>query len=164
MSRSWAANFLRNELGLGLVMVAAVILWSEVLGGRAHLDHFIALHGSLLYTVAAPIDAAMLGFILAAAAIIVTAAPDDRMALLRQSAHYSDLWASFRSAMRYLGAATVMTLAGLVVTGQTAARLVFFAVVGLSLLAALRVARSVWALNWIIRIFTGPPLSRAAGA
>jgi hypothetical protein len=164
MKAWWAANFLRNEFFVGLVPAVVVVCWSEAGAGRGDVDQFVAKHGSLLYTVAAPIAAAMLGFILAAAAIIVTAAPDERMVLLRTSAHYSDLWDCFLSAMRFLGIGTVATLVGLVVTNPAAGRIVFFSVAALSTLAALRVARCVWALDWIIRIFTGPPLERAAGA
>lgn len=163
-NRSWSAHFLEYELGISLIISATVVIWAEWLDGRSDVDHFVAAHSSLLYTVVAPIDAAMLGFILAAAAIIVTATPAGQMRLLRHSAHYSDLWACFRSAMRFLGAGTVVTLVGLAITDQTAARFVFFSVVALSVVASLRVARCVWALNWIIRIFTGPSLERAAGA
>ena len=159
--RGWNAQFLGYELGAGLAVAAGIVLWSEVFGGSEPVEHFIDAHSGLLYTVAAPIDAALLGFILAAAAIIVTAAPDDRMAILRESKHYSDLWACFRSAMRFLAAATVVTLAGLVVAGEPGARIMFFIVAALSVLSALRVGRCVWALNWIIRIFTGPPLERS---
>jgi hypothetical protein len=162
-SRSWSANFLQYELGMGFVVSASVVAWSEWLDGRGDVDHFVAVHSSLLYTVAAPIDAAMLGFILAAAAIIVTATPAGQMTRLRGSAHYSDLWACFRSAMRFLGTGTVVTLVGLAITEETVARLLFFAVMALSVMAALRVARCVWALNWIIHIFTGSSLERAAG-
>lgn len=163
-SRSWGAHFLQYELAAGALAPASVAVWSEAFDGRGEIDRFVAEHGELLYTVAAPIDAAMLGFILAAAAIIVTAAPDQRMTLLRESAHYSDLWACFRSAMRFLGGATVVSLIGLAVTNPTAARIVFFGAVGLSVLAVLRVARCIWSLNWIIKIFTGPPLDRPPGA
>ena len=160
----WSANFLAYEFLSGIVPPAFVIIWSELFGGRADVDRFVVGHGDLFYTVTAPIDAAMLGFILAAAAIIVTAASDERMTLLRESAHYSDLWACFRSAMRFLGVSTVATLMGLVLSNPTAARLVFFVVLVLSTLAVLRVARCIWALNWIVRIFTGPSLERSAGA
>jgi hypothetical protein len=156
LRRRWEAHFLRNELVVAVLVTLAAVIWSEFAGGRGELDHFIAAHGATLYTVAAPIDAAMLGFILAAVAIVVTAAPDDRMALLRESAHYSELWDCFKSALRVLGAATVGSIVALAVTGTTASRILFFVVGGLTALAALRVARCIWALNSIVQIFTKP--------
>src|SRR5262249_47237518 len=105
----------------------------------------------------APITAAMLGFILAAAAIVITSAPAERMKILRESPHYPKIWETFRSALRYLGFATVAALIGLVVSGEIASRIIFFAVAGLSGLAALRTARCIGAMNWMIHIFTGPP-------
>jgi len=156
--RRWEAHFLRNERVLGALPVLGVLAWSELFGGRSELSHFVAVHSGTLYTVAAPIDAAMLGFILAAVAIIVTAAPDERMTLLRESARYPELWQCFRSAMWFLGASTVASIVGLAVTGETASRVLFFVVGGLTVLATLRVARCVWALNAIVHIFTKAPV------
>jgi hypothetical protein len=136
--------------------VIALIIWSELLGGSGHLDRFLDEHGETLYIVLAPIAAAMLGFILAAAAIVVTSAPAERMTLLRESPHYPELWETFRSALRYLGCTTIAALIGLVVTGEVASRIIFYIVAGLSCLAALRTARCIWAMNWVIHIFTGP--------
>ena len=158
LRKTWAANFLACELAVGVVLTAGVVLWSEVLGGADHLNDFLDDHGETLYVVVAPITAAMLGFILAAAAIVVTAAPAERMKILRESKHYRELWVCFRSAMRFLGLATVMAIIGLIVSGDVAGRIVFMVTAGLSIVAAMRVARCIWAMNWVIRIFTGPSL------
>jgi hypothetical protein len=162
LREEWAANFLWFELGLGIAAVVALVAWSLFFGGSAHLDHFLEDHGETLYVVLAPITAALLGFTLAAAAIVVTAAPAERMEILRESDHYADLWATFRSAFRFLGLATLASLVGLVVSGASASRIIFYVVAGLSGLAALRTARCVWAMNWVIRIFTGPPPAKPA--
>lgn len=160
----WNAHFLKLELALGLISTAGLVAWAELFGGADRVDRFLAWHGETLYVVVAPIDAALLGFIVAAAAIIVTAAPSERMAQLRESAHYDDLWTTFRSAMRHLGAATVAGILGLVLTWDgVGGRIVFYIVVGLTILAALRVARCVWAVNWVVKIFTGPSPTRPAG-
>lgn len=154
---AWAANFLNCEGALGVAVVLALVIWSEWLGGLSDLDDFVGDHGETLYIVLAPITAAMLGFILAAMAIVVTSAPAERMKILRESEHYPKLWATFRSALRYLGLATLAALIGLVVSGEAPSRFIFYAVAGLSVLAALRTARCIWAMNWMIHIFTGPP-------
>jgi hypothetical protein len=155
----WAANFFLCEGAVVVAAVVALVVWSELLGGRDHLQSFLADHGETLYVVAAPIAAAMLGFILAAAAIVVTAAPAERMTLLRESAHYEDLWKSFRSAMRFLGLATIVAIVAIGITGPTPSRIAFYLAAGFGLFAAVRVARCVWAMNWVIRIFTGPSLA-----
>jgi hypothetical protein len=152
MRKWWRTHFLWAEFAVGVFATAALIAWSEAFGGRDVVDDFLHDHGETFYVVLAPITAAMLGFILAAAAIIVTAAPAKRMDVLRSSAHYNDLWACFRSAMRYLGLATISAILGLVVSGETTGRLIFFLTVGLTVLAAARVARCIWAMNWVIKI------------
>jgi hypothetical protein len=48
-------------------------------------------------------------------------------------------------------------LVGLVVSGEAPSRIIFYVAAGLSVLAALRTARCIWAMNWMIHIFTGPP-------
>ena len=156
LRKAWAANFLWCEFALGVAAAAALVIWSEFFGGSSHLDRFLGEHGETLYIVLAPISAAMLGFILAAAAIVVTSAPAERMAILRQSRHYPKLWATFRSALRYLGFTTIAALIGLVVTNQTASRVIFYWVAGFAGLAALRTARCIWAMNWMIHVFTRP--------
>jgi hypothetical protein len=153
---AWAANFLWCEFALGVVATAVLIGWSELFGGSRHLDNFLTEHSETLYIVLAPIAAAMLGFILAAAAIVVTSAPAKRMEVLRESPHYPELWASFRSALRFLGFTTIASLVGLVVSGETPSRIIFYVTAGLAGIAALRTARCIWAMNWVIRIFTGP--------
>jgi hypothetical protein len=157
LGEAWAANFLWCEFALGVVAVAALFVWSEFFGGSSHLGHFLNDHGETLYIVLAPITAAMLGFILAAAAMVVTSAPAERMAILRDSPHYPKLWATFRSALRFLGFATLAALVGLVVSGEVPSRIIFYLAAGLSALAALRTARCIWAMNWMVHIFTGPP-------
>jgi len=162
LREAWAANFLRCEFGAAAAAVVGLVVWSVFLGGSADLDHFLEDHGETLYIVLAPITAAMLGFILAAAAIVVTSASSERMEILRQSDHYSDLWATFRSALRYLGLATLASLVGLVISGPAPSRIIFYVVAGFAGLAALRTARCIWAMNWVIRIFTGPPRAKPA--
>lgn len=159
---TWAAHFLRCELALDVVATLILVAWSVLFGGAAHLDHFLEDHGETLYVVLAPITAAMLGFILAAAAIVVTSASSERLEILRGSEHYPDLWATFRSALRILGFATLAALVGLVVSGPSLSRIVFYLVAGLSGLAALRTARCIWAMNEVINIFTAPPPAKEA--
>ncbi len=161
--KGWGANFLLYERTVGLLAGAGIAAWSELFGGSADVECFLEGHATALYTVVAPMNVALLGFILAAAAIIVTAAPAKKLMLLRQSGHYDDLWATFRSALRFLGAGAVLGLVGLITTDDIASRIVFFLALTTWAVASLRVARSVWAVNWVITIFTGPPLEREAG-
>lgn len=162
--RGWGANFLLYERAVGLLAGAAIAAWSELFGGSSDIECFLDGNAKALYTVVAPMNVALLGFILAAAAIIVTAAPAKKLTLLRESAHYDDLWETFRSALRFLGAGAVLALIGLVTTDDTASRIIFFLALTTWVVAILRVARSVWAVSWVIRIFTGPSLERKAGS
>lgn len=162
LREAWAANFLRCEFALDVVATLILVAWSVLFGGADHLDHFLEDHGETLYIVLAPITAAMLGFILAAAAIVVTSMSSERMEVLRKSKHYPDLWETFKSALRSLGFATLAALIGLVVSGASPSRLIFYVVAGLSGLATLRTARCIWAMNEVIHILTEPPRSKEA--
>ena len=164
MKKSWAEKFLFWELLSGITASLLIVAALEFADDGNWTSSFLSDSGPNFYAALAQINAALLGFAIAAAAIIVTAAPDDRLAELRNSEHFKSMWAIFRSAIRFLGAATLLSLLGLLVTDDgLAARTIFYATIAVSILAAFRITRCVWAMNWIIKIFMKGSAQRPAG-
>jgi hypothetical protein len=108
-----------------------------------------------IYGTVASLDGALLGFIIATATIVLSFAPSDRFAVLRNSVHYKTLWQTFTSTIRFLGLATLLALAALLGDRDTnPSRLLMLLCAGSTLVAVLRVARSVWILEKTINVVT----------
>ena len=130
-----AAAFYRMEL-----------LCPGVLDGR----HLNSLYGAL-----AQIFASLLGFCIAAISIVLGYAHDDRLAFLRRSKHYRELWGAFMRAIRWLAVAALVNLVGLFVQTEETSILLLAWVAGMSSLYAIyRLAHCVRVLDGVIRVVT----------
>jgi uncharacterized membrane protein YbhN (UPF0104 family) len=96
-----------------------------------------------------------LGFVITAVSIVLGYAENDRLKIVRNSPYYGTLWEVFKSTMKWLAAATIVALLGLIFDRDNSPvpALLFLTVLA-SLIAALRVSRSIWVLENIIRIVT----------
>jgi uncharacterized BrkB/YihY/UPF0761 family membrane protein len=122
------------------------------------VNRLIGGRRSSIYGTLTSVLATLLGFVLAVAAIVLSYVGAERFTLLRESKHYPQLWQTFTSAIRVLCLATVVSVVSLILErkppqdmGILMALCVFT-----SVWAALRVARTVWALESIIQISTRP--------
>jgi len=108
-----------------------------------------------VYGTLATLDGALLGFVIATTAIVLAFAPTDQFQVLRDSAHYQTLWRTFMSTIRALAVATAVAFIALLVDrdGRTNS-LVMVLCAGTTLLSALRLWRSVWALEGTIKVVT----------
>jgi hypothetical protein len=162
----WRANFLRVELGVALLLTTAFALWvARYDGGQVVAD---VLHGNrgAIYGTLASIFGSLLGFAITAVAIILGFVPLERMAVVRETTHYDDLWQTFTSAIRALALATSATLLGLILDRDASPLpwLVYVCVFATTL-SLLRLARCVWILEKVIRLVTLPSKARpGAGA
>jgi hypothetical protein len=96
------------------------------------------------------------GFCIAALSLVIGFSGSPSLKLVRESSHYPTLWKTFAEANRALGLATVMSLLALIFDrDHSPSRLIFFAVVYAALLAALRVGRSIWILEQVVRLVAG---------
>jgi hypothetical protein len=113
-------------------------------------------HRSAIYQTAASIFGSLLGFVIAALSLVIGFSGSPSLKLVRESSHYPTLWKTFAAANRALGLATVMSFLALIFDrDHCPSRLIFFAVVYAALLAALRVGRSVWILEQVVRLVAG---------
>jgi uncharacterized membrane protein len=166
LPRWWRANFLVVELVIAIVLTTAFALWYSRSGGELIVADVMRGNRAAIYGTLASILGSLLGFAITAISIILGFIPQERMAVLRESAHYNDLWQTFMAAIRALALATVATLLGLVLDRDTSPiawldHLCVFSI----LLSLFRVFRCVWILEKVIRLMTLPSKARpGAGA
>ena len=158
MRSFWRRHFLGCELVLGVGMTLAFAGWVEWAHGMRSVNKVLAGQRSAVYGTVASLDGALLGFIIATAAIALSFAPSDRFTVLRESPHYKTLWHTLTSTIRFLGVATLLALAALLGDRDTGPnRLIMILCAGSTLLAVLRLARSAWILEQTVKVVTSEP-------
>lgn len=151
----WRRHFLGVELAFSAVLTAAFAIWVGVSDGQHAVNAILAGERGALYGALAAVDGALLGFVIATTAIVLGFAQDDRFEVLRNSDYYPSLWKTFTSTIRFLGLATVAALVALLADHDNATNWpAMVACAGTTLIAGLRLARSVWVLEHVIRVVT----------
>lgn len=156
----WRGRFLWVEflLSVGLTLTAAFCL--SVWNHNRVLDEALFGIRTTLYGVLATVWGALFGFVIATITIVLGFSEGARMKIVRDSAHYPDLWKTFMSATRALGFATAASLAGLLTDKDVAAgapnHAVFYVVIFAAILATLRLSRCVWILQNVVKLVTAP--------
>lgn len=151
----WRQHFLGVELAIATIVTVAFGIWVRFAHGQRIVNELIGGQRSVVYGTLATLDGALLGFVIATTTIVLGFAPGDRFEILRNSAHYQTLWRTFTSTIRVLGLATAVAIVALLADrdGKTNA-LTMVLCAGTTLLAGLRVGRSVWALQGTIKVVT----------
>jgi hypothetical protein len=152
----WSKHFLGCELVLAGIVTVGFSIWIEAGGGLDSVDQVLLNDRAVIYGTIASIDGALLGFVIATVAIILSFAQGDRFEILRQSSPYETLWRTLRSTIRALALASLAALVALLVdrdaSPNSAAMTVCF---GLSVLTLLRLGRTIWILERVIAVVTG---------
>lgn len=151
----WRKHFLGVELVLAMVLTIAFGIWVRVAHETQLVNRLIGGQRSAVYGTLATLDGALLGFVIATTAIVLAFAPSDQFEILRESVHYQTLWRTFTSTIRALALATAVAIVALLVDrdGNTNTLLMVLCA-GTTVLAALRVWRSVWELEGTIKVVT----------
>jgi hypothetical protein len=153
----WRKNFLLVELGIALALMGVLAVWSSRWGGYPILLNLVKGNRGAIYGALASLFGSLLGFSITAMSIVLGFATADRLALLRSSSHYKDLWATFVSAIRVLGITTIAALVGLIFDREAVQRpYIFVTCIGLSSLCILRMARCLWVLERLVKILIAP--------
>jgi hypothetical protein len=150
-------HFLAGDAAIAVVLSCAVLAWMIKFCGIATVDCILAGNRSAVYGALSTIFGSLLGFAITAVSIIVGVWGLDRLTILRESKHAGDLWRIFTSTTRWLGLATVLSLAGLI--GDRDAEPVhsiLYATVVVTAIAVTRLGRSIWSLENIVRILAAP--------
>lgn len=153
--RWWQRHFLLVELILAAVYTGAVAAWCFRFGGFEAVDAILGTNRPQVYGALASIFGSLLGFVIAAVAIVLGYAESERLQVVRESRYYDHLWDTFMAAIRALGLATVAALVGLILDRPgDSLRPVFLFVVYGTVLAILRLWRTGWVLEHVIRLIT----------
>jgi len=150
-------RFLFWELVLPTAVVFVLFVWPLAGYVIGPIQDTLDGHRAEVYGALASIFGSLLGFTLAAVAIVLSVAQSARLRVVRESRHYDELWAIFRSCMRWLAIATSVTLVALIAdTNETPRIWLTGLALFVSLVGVLRIARTVWVLERIIGIVTKP--------
>jgi len=154
----WRKHSKYTDFGLSVVLVILLIVWAETLSGNKTLAEILKGNRGYVYGSFATIAASLLGFIITAMSIILTQFESDRLKMLREDRDATkQMWDIFHSTTRTLGISALASLAALIVdTDSFPLRLLLYASVWTSALAALRVVRCIQILELIVAIFSKP--------
>lgn len=155
LRRWWEAHFFILEFVLAVIIGVGFVSWSEIFDKRQFLLMLSLDNREAIYGTLASLFGSMLGFSITAVSIALGYAANEKMAIVRQSKKYNELWEVFKSAIRILGLSTILALIGLFFDkAATTNFLIFYLNIVLSVLSLFRVARCVWVLENIIFIVT----------
>lgn len=153
--RRWDAHFLRNEAVLSALATILLIVWSERLGGGTWLWHLLEANRGAIYSTAASLAGALLGFVLTTVTIVSGVISLPAFRRLRSSSQYPTLWRVFSLTLRVLAAVTVIAIVGLIADRDDAPlHWVFYLLAGLAAWGAVLLARSIWILERTLAIAT----------
>jgi uncharacterized membrane protein len=142
--------FLGGLLGVSVLFPRYI---SFVADAVRNLD---ASHRSSLYSTIASIVGSLLGFVIAAVAIVLPMASLPRLRVLRASPHYRELWRTFHSAIRWLAVATIACLVGLASDRSPDPLLPVTAFAVFTVVtAALRLLNAIWVLERVVDLVVG---------
>ena len=151
----WRKHFLGVELAIAFAATVVFYAWVRYAHGSRSINPLIGGQRSVVYSMLATLDGALLGFVIATTAIVLGFAPGERFEILRNSAHYRTLWRTFTSTIRSLALATAVAIAALLVDHDSHTNMLAMVLcAGTTLLSALRVWRSVWVLEGTIKVVT----------
>jgi hypothetical protein len=158
IGRHWS----RVELAAALLATVATFLVFGDGSQGSQLGDLIQGNRAVLYGTVAALAGSLLGFVLAAGAIIAPMLESPRMKRVRESNQYPGMWTMFLSATRGLGLLTVASVGALVFDRDAAPLGVLtYLVLFLAVLSALQVGTCVWILENVIKVLT---LRREAAA
>jgi len=149
----WESKFLARERAACFVAAAALAVLIEALFGAERLDHYLSQTRFTVFPQLAALLGALLGLVIAAGAIVLDRVAEGRLAIVADSRHGADLWATMKSAMWALGLSTILALVVLVPSSSAMVdRVVVYVWTFSALLVAARLARTVWIVGWLMDI------------
>lgn len=155
LPRWWRRNFLEVELVVAVLVGVASVMWGYFFGGNHLICEVLGEGRGDIYGALASIFGSLFGFAITAASIVLGFSGSERLAVLRESPYYDDLWDTFLSTIKWLGLATAVALVALVLDRSEMPR--FFlvhAALFATVIVTLRLARSVWILERVIKALT----------
>lgn len=154
----WRRNFLFFEGALALVLGSLGVIYGYRYGGNHVIDGLLGDSREALYNALATIFASLFGFVIAATSIILGVSENERLAVVRESGSYKDLWKTLFSAIRWLGIATLAALCALVLDqDEDPTFWIVHVVLILTIIVILRLWRCVWILQETTKLVSRRP-------
>uniref|UniRef100_A4SDT7 DUF2254 domain-containing protein n=1 Tax=Chlorobium phaeovibrioides (strain DSM 265 / 1930) TaxID=290318 RepID=A4SDT7_CHLPM len=149
----WRQHFMRAEWILSLLLTLIFVGCYEYDIMPPEIVSALGGNRSALYATLASIFGSLLGFSITATSIVVAFINAPRLRIVRESSHYSTLWAVLFSTVRILGVATVIALAGLMFDQAASPKQELFSLMMfLFILSCFRLARTVWVLEKVVQL------------
>jgi len=145
------------EGGLAIALTGVFAWWYLRADGAATVNALLKDSRQAIYGTAASVLGSLLGFIITAASIVFAVSGSERLKVIRDSKQYPALWSVFSATIRACGLATIIAFSALIFDRdqKPMACLLILGVFSV-LLAVLRIARAIWALENIIMLITTP--------
>jgi hypothetical protein len=111
--RLYLSHIIVIDVGLGLVIAAAIAVITWYLDLSCKIDAFLEHDGTAVYGALLSTLGSLLGFAIAAITVVSAIILDRRFAEFRQGRHYDAFWAAFTWTIRALGMAAFAALVAL---------------------------------------------------
>ena len=158
LSVFWQKHFLGIEAGIVSILTLILAGWFFSFDGASHIDALMQDNRANIYRTTATIAGSLLGFSITATSIVLGFSSNEGLILVRGSAHYPTLWKTFFQTIWCLGGLTVTALICLIWNkdSDSVSWLIipFLLFVGLSIV---RIVRTIWILEQLIKIIIKPP-------
>ena len=158
----WQRRFLGLELCTAILITGAIAVgtWICQIRGISVADALLGQQRTTVYATLASICGSLLGFSITVTFIVVGFAESHRLEVVRNSQAYPILWRTLAASVRALGGATLVTISALLLDRDSDPKAwVMVAVLGMMVLAIFRVSRTIWVLERVITLITGPSRS-----
>jgi hypothetical protein len=142
-----------TQIILAVALTAVVALTLGAGESDSRLGSLLGDDRATLYGTVAAVAGSLLGFVLAAATIILTVAGSARLKRVSESNRYGDLWSVFLAATKGLGLVTVAALAALLFDRKDSPQpALTYGLFLLSLIASFQIATCIWILEKVTNL------------
>jgi len=146
-------HFLGFETAAGVFASLFPLTWMIEFGGACKIDLLLAGNRAAIYGALATIFGSLLGFVITAVSILVGVWGVEKLTILRESKHAADLWRIFTSTTKWVGLATLVSLAGLIGDRDVEPiHAIMYATMIIVLIGTVRLCRCIWALERVVAI------------
>lgn len=151
----WERRFLGAEAGIAGILILFFIIWFFALEGASHVDALMHNNRANIYRTTATISGTLLGFSITSTSVALGFLPNERLDLVRGSRHFPALWKTFFQTIRFLGCLTIVSLIGLVWDKDCSPNsLIVIPFLFFLLLSIIRLLRTIWIIEQLIKIIT----------
>ena len=154
---SWKGNMVKGDRIASIGLAALAVIWLWLLDGTSQGLGLLENQRSIVYATAASMLGSLLGFSIAAIAIVVAFVGMPKLALIRQNVYFPQLLLCFSLAIRALAAATVVSLVCLLWDRDSSPQTWCLYLLAVTLPpVVIRFARAVWLLEKVVMLVAKP--------